>query len=101
MFDMYLRNCKVNIDILLNANYGKRLLNNLKANGVPEFYIKILQAWRDIVEPSYPKELYLWYNEMLCIQGKPVFYKSFHEVNINTVHDVYNENGTVRPFQVH
>ena len=90
MFEMYLRNCKINIDVFLNANYGNMLLKNLKANGVPEFYIKIIQAWRNVVNPLYLRELYLWYNESICIQAITVFYKSFHEANINTVQDVFN-----------
>ena len=86
----------IDIDVLLQGNMSVRQLTKLN---VPTFYKDLLCVWSKVgqTEPI-GKETFLWYNQHVIINKKPLFYSEFYNIGIKYASDLYNDMGKLKPF---
>ncbi len=81
-----------NFTFLLKKKYDIENVQN-----VTLFYREILEEWAMIhsIEPKNSDEIAyenLWYNKRIKIGNKTVYYKSWHDANINYLYDIFDFN---------
>ena len=69
------------------------------------YWKQVAYAWSKIHyhDPQNKREVLnqlIWMNTNILIQGKPVFWKSWFDQDINFLEDVFNEDGTVKNLKV-
>lgn len=67
---------------------------------IPLFYKNIIISYIELVQPDKLKVgcQCVWYNHHMLINGKPYFYKKFHNIGIKLISDLFNEDGKLVPF---
>ena len=94
----FLKSCNLDINILLQSNYGPKSLRMLYK--IPEFYRNVLYDFIKYIETSTRRSNFLWYNQNIMIQCKPVYYRELFDVGIHNISDLYNKKGELIPFNV-
>jgi len=85
-----LSKCNIkNIDLFLKANYD---VNWIKQS-MPPFYVQVLRVWHEHVQTNPSRECMLWYNRMIQIGGKHVYYEEFVRAGIVYVQDLLDTDG--------
>lgn len=98
ILESYLRNLDIPLNVLLHSNYSVDTLGT-KLKSVPRFYLEMLRTWSETGNTTRAdKNNCIWYNRNVCINGKSVFYPEFLQAGIWYICDLYNEDGTVVPF---
>ena len=85
---------KYGSNLLLESNYN---VEDLDLTKVPAFYKTVLTVWQDLHSkaPSDAKEYtseILWNNRFIKIDGRPIYYASWHEKGVTTIGDLLDEN---------
>ena len=93
-FRSVLKDCNIEIDCLLKANYDINLLD--LDHYVPTFYINLLRNWAEIGNLNSHM---LWYNKNIKINNKSVFYDSFDKIGVKSVSDLFELNGKIIKFE--
>ena len=66
---------------------------------IPDFYKEILAAWKHFKMAFLPDNTFeirkevLWFNPVIKIHGKSIFYKHWYDKGILYIDDIVNENG--------
>jgi hypothetical protein len=87
----------LNINILLQSNYSKKLLQRL--HDIPVFYRTALCDWIKFTNTNIDRRNFVWYNRNINIENKSVFYKEFYNIGIHSIFDLYNDKGGLTPFK--
>jgi len=96
-FVHFLRSCNLNINVLLPSNYNIKSLRKLQK--LPEFYRNVLSDCIKYVDTSHSRKNFIWYNQNINIENKPVYYKDFYNVGIYNICDLYDKNRDIIPFK--
>ena len=87
----------IDLDILLQSHFSVTQLNLT----IPKFYIEMLNAWSKVSETEPVQNIYfLWYNQNITRDKKPVYYRVFYQLGIKYVTDLFDINKAVIPFNV-
>ena len=70
---------------------------------LPKFYREVIFSWHSCggglkapqSEAEIRKQL-IWGNKMIQTKGKTLFYKNWHESNINFIDDLLDDNGNLK-----
>ena len=76
------------LDLFLRCNFD---LDMVSALNLPNFYKEVLEIFlKDVrLNKSVPSPPILWNNRDIVVEGKPVFYETFHRVGITFVNDLF------------
>ena len=82
------------LEFLIECDYDPKLLN---LGNLPEFYHAILNHWHDFRrltcdEQISIKKQIIWNNRNICIDGKPIYIKSWCISGIRCIEDLLNDN---------
>ncbi len=86
----------IDFDVLLQSNFkGSQILKT----DIPDFYKEMLRIWSEIgqTEP-FEKDVFLWYNQNITINKRPVFYPEFYQLGMKHVKDLYDGNSKLISF---
>ena len=83
----------IDIKMYISCKIPAELMKN-----IPKFYRQVFEYWNEIhnVEPSTANDIYnevIWNNMFIQIEGKPVWYKNWHDKGIVKIAHLYDENG--------
>ena len=78
------------LDFLIECDYDPKLLN---LENLPEFYHAILNHWHDFRRLTCDKQIsikkeIIWNNRNICIDGKPIYIKSWCISGIRCIEDL-------------
>ena len=82
------------LEFLIECDYDPKLLN---LENLPEFYHTILNYWHDFRRLTCDKQIsikkqIIWNNRIICIDGKPIYIKSWCTSGIRCIEDLLNVN---------
>lgn len=99
--EYHLQKLNIPLNILLHSNFDMKSAKlNRTHNNIPLFYLNLLQLWAEIGETKpIQKVNFLWYNRNIKVKNKSIFYKEFFKVGIWYIQDLYDEDGTLVPFE--
>ena len=95
-FEWFLKEAGLEAKILLRSNFD---LKKLDMKELPSFYMDVLDVWSQIGNTTARKENVLWYNKNITINGRSVYYKSFEELGVHFIDDLFFEDGKHIPFE--
>ena len=90
----YLKNVGGPFIFYCDCDYDVKFLD---LNNIPAFYTDILNAWAEVWEQISDNEIHirnviLWNNKHILIDGKSVYWKEWHEVGILRIKELLDEN---------
>ncbi len=95
-FEWFLKKYNIDTNLILKSNFE---MHRQDQQDLPAFYRDALNVWSEVGNTIAGKETLLWYNKNIQIDGKSVYYKSFVNAGMQCVHDLYNDDGRIVPFE--
>ena len=94
----YLKN--VGGPLIFDCDYDVKLIS---LNSIPSFYTDVLNAWAEVREQISDNEIrirnvILWNNKHILIDGKSVYWKEWHEAGILRIKDLLDQNNKFLTF---
>lgn len=94
-FEQYLKDVGMNLKWILRSNFDMKMLKGR----IPDFYYEVLLLWSKIGECTpLKKDRVIWYNKLVTIDNKPVYYEKFERAGLYYIDDMYDTQGRLKPF---